>query len=163
MCFIKMALEFAILWEGTGYILYADDNESLIANAMALTFVLEIDDIMFQFIVTDMHKRNMESEIPSIGLRTESAEMGVEELGVQHCLPKPGNVNLAKHNVFDIIMICGSKYLWGRITVLLLTLLSFWNGWCGWSDAFPLSFTSAFASIFTVCFVLPSVLLHALA
>ena len=69
VCFVKGSLELYTAFAGSGFILYSGTQIVAIERAMALTFVLELDDIMFRFLITDVHLRNMEHSIPQIELR----------------------------------------------------------------------------------------------
>jgi hypothetical protein len=161
-CSVKFVIEILILWQGTGYIFYANDNESLIGNAMALTFVLEIDDVVFKFLVTDMYKRNMENEVPGISLRSGSS-ISKELYGRQHFLPKPADLAFPywgeDYTPFDAIFVAGSQYMWGRITVFSLVLVLSWYNWCGWQSPICPCYL-VITCILALCFFLPCVLLR---
>ena len=49
----KLLLECFLLIRGAGYIVYADSNEKLLLNAVALTFVIEIDEMVANFLLVD--------------------------------------------------------------------------------------------------------------
>lgn len=69
----KFIVEVCLLFTGIGYILYSESNEDAIANALALTFVAEIDDLAGQFFAT-RYLQIIVRSIPPIGLLFDGDE-----------------------------------------------------------------------------------------
>ena len=69
-CFTKVCMEVFMLLSGTAYVCYAASNEDLLMNAVALTFISQIDDIAYSFAVTDAFKNIMKT-LPKIGFVDE--------------------------------------------------------------------------------------------
>jgi hypothetical protein len=70
-CTFQMLLNFHVLRVGTAYICRSNGKdvvENLVENAVALIFVLEIDDLMFKLMVAPAAQRTFSNSIPSIPL-----------------------------------------------------------------------------------------------
>ncbi|GMI34927.1 hypothetical protein TeGR_g9098 [Tetraparma gracilis] len=63
---VKVVAELGCMVAGSGYVLYADSNENLILNSVALLFITQIDDIAYSFAVTDYFKGLLDG-LPDIG------------------------------------------------------------------------------------------------
>ena len=64
--FLKTALEVALLYIGSAYILYAEKNEDLILNALSLAFVADLDNLAYAYLTTSHLKQKMEA-MPTFG------------------------------------------------------------------------------------------------
>jgi len=94
---LKIAAEGLVLFVGAGYVLYADSNENLILNSVALLFITQIDDIAYSFAVTDVFK-NMLNGVPDIG--------------------KVSDCNVKEHRWGDTGYLCSGFGCWFFIAVL---------------------------------------------
>jgi hypothetical protein len=79
-CLVKAVLEVVVIYVGAGSILFAESNTALIDSAMALTFILEINDVFYKFIITDGAKRFMDSSTPPTSLLSYGRELGYHRL-----------------------------------------------------------------------------------
>ena len=63
---VKALMEVGLFVSGTGFVLYANSNENLILKNVALTFITQIDDVLYKFAITDAFKQIMDN-LPTIG------------------------------------------------------------------------------------------------
>ena len=63
---VKMVGEVLVLLSGSAYVLFADSNENLVLNSVALLFITQIDDVAYSFAVTDLLK-GLLNGLPDIG------------------------------------------------------------------------------------------------
>jgi hypothetical protein len=63
-----MLLTLYVLCVGTAHICRAETLQNLVENAMALLFILEIDDFMYRFLLTPATKRFFRNSVPTITL-----------------------------------------------------------------------------------------------
>jgi len=63
--FPKFVIACSLLTYGTGFVVTTDANENLILNALALGFVLEIDDMAYEYFMT-FQMRAVVSQLPAI-------------------------------------------------------------------------------------------------
>jgi len=82
--FLKIAAEGLVLFVGARYVLYADSNENLILNSVALLFITQIDDIAYTFAVTDTFKIDLNG-VPDIG-KVLNCDIKEYEMGVSRVL-----------------------------------------------------------------------------
>ncbi|GMH92704.1 hypothetical protein TrVE_jg10891 [Triparma verrucosa] len=64
---IKIGSELFVILAGGGFVLHSPDHETLILNAVALAFILDIDDAAYKYSITDMQKTALKS-FPNFGL-----------------------------------------------------------------------------------------------
>jgi len=99
--FLKIAAEGLVLFVGARYVLYADSNENLILNSVALLFITQIDDIAYNFAVTDLFK-NLLNGVPDIGkingCTVEEHRMGLGQVNFEFLGPW-----------FFIAVLCGTS------------------------------------------------------
>lgn len=67
LCLFQIILMAMLIYCGSSYILRASDDETLILNSVALVFIVEIDDLVYQFILT-ITEKNVFSGVPAIAL-----------------------------------------------------------------------------------------------
>lgn len=82
---VKIAAEMLLLVGGTGYVLYADSNENLLLNSVALTFISQIDDVAYNFTLTTTLK-GIVTALPNIGLcdsENPKYNLGTVNIGAQ--------------------------------------------------------------------------------
>lgn len=63
---IKLMIELFLLWIGSSFILYADDNESIIVNTLSMTFIVNIDNFVYSFFLSNSQKKEIEGGVPVI-------------------------------------------------------------------------------------------------
>lgn len=102
---VRMVIAGAIMIEASGLIFYSPNNVAVLGSAVAATFVLDIDNYVFQLLVTDKVKRSLEA-IPSIGIS--------DDIG---------------YTAADYLWQYFGSYL--LVAVLLLTAGSLQVAWCG--------------------------------
>ena len=79
--FLKTALEVALLYIGSAYILYAEKNEDLILNALSLAFVADLDNLAYAYLTTSHLKQKMEA-MPTFGyVRGGDSYPGTKNVG----------------------------------------------------------------------------------
>lgn len=84
----KLALGWCLLYYAAAYVLFAQTNENLILNAVAATFVIDIDDIIFSVCCPNYLKAIM-AAIPPISVTADKAKFA-EIVGMAFgwlCLP----------------------------------------------------------------------------
>ena len=64
---IKIGSEFFVILVGGGFVLHSPDHETLILNAVALTFILDMDDNAYKYSFTDLQKALLKG-LPDFGL-----------------------------------------------------------------------------------------------
>ncbi|GMH95987.1 hypothetical protein TrVE_jg10997 [Triparma verrucosa] len=64
---VKIGSEFFVILVGGGFVLHSPDHETLILNAVALAFMLDIDDAAYKYSITDYQKAFLKS-LPDFGL-----------------------------------------------------------------------------------------------
>jgi len=64
----KLCVAFALLTYGTGFVVNTDDDGDLILNALALGFVLEIDEMSYEYFLT-FQMQDVLDNLPAIGLK----------------------------------------------------------------------------------------------
>jgi hypothetical protein len=69
----QLAIEALVIFVGSEFVLYSTSNEQLILNAVALTFVIQIDEAIYRFVVTGLMKGWMDGLI-GIGLIAECSD-----------------------------------------------------------------------------------------
>lgn len=62
----QLSAENFLILVGSGFVLYSPDHETLILNAVALTFILEIDDADYSYTMTKQQKALLEG-LPQFG------------------------------------------------------------------------------------------------
>ena len=73
---VKIGSELFVILVGGGFVLHSPDHETLILNAVALAFILDIDDAAYKYCITDLQKKllkglpdfsliNTENEVPA--------------------------------------------------------------------------------------------------
>ncbi|GMH85205.1 hypothetical protein TrVE_jg13606 [Triparma verrucosa] len=53
---VKIGTEIFVILVGGGFVLHSPDHETLILNAVALAFILDIDDAAYKYSITDLQK-----------------------------------------------------------------------------------------------------------
>ena len=71
---VKIGSEFFVILVGGGFVLHSPDHETLILNAVALAFILDIDDAAFKYSITDYQKGWLKG-LPDFGLITTENEV----------------------------------------------------------------------------------------
>jgi len=69
---LKYALNISLVVYGTGFLLLSETNADLILNALALTFVLELDEMFYQFFLTTEMKVMVETFTPMVVIQEDS-------------------------------------------------------------------------------------------
>ena len=64
---LRLAIATYTMIAAAHLIMYATTNKEVIENAVVATFILEIDDYYFKFLITDMIKMDMKA-IPALGI-----------------------------------------------------------------------------------------------
>ena len=64
---LRLAIATYTMIAAAHLIVYATTNKEVIENAVVATFILEIDDYYFKFLITDMIKMDMKA-IPALGI-----------------------------------------------------------------------------------------------
>ena len=54
---VKLTIEMFLLWIGSSFILYADDNETIIVNTLSMTFIINIDNFVYSFFLSNSQKK----------------------------------------------------------------------------------------------------------
>ena len=67
---VRMVIAGGIMVEAAGLIFYSPTNFAVLGSAVAATFVLDIDNYVYQFLVTDLVKINL-ATVPPIGVSNE--------------------------------------------------------------------------------------------
>jgi len=67
LCLFQIIIMAMLIYFGSSYILRASDDEALILNSVALVFIVEIDDLVYKFILT-ITEKNVFSGVPAIAL-----------------------------------------------------------------------------------------------
>jgi len=109
---VKLCVEVCLLVAGGGYIAMAATNEDVIVNAVAVTFVAEIDDLAFKFVVPKFVAKFMTS-LPPLTVCDHDDERVSE-----------GKVSIAD----GLGQVFGVYFM---IALLLAVVLSTTLGWCG--------------------------------
>jgi hypothetical protein len=117
VCSIKLLVEAATSICGSGYVLYANSNEELLLNSLALFFILEIDDTMYRYLLSDVLKRFIENEAPEIGL----VRGNPSEVGQQHAIHEYASQTNSH------LQVAG---LWLRVLLLGFAVGGAWLFWC---------------------------------
>ena len=67
---VRMIIAGGIMVEAAGLIFYSPTNFAVLGSAVAATFVLDIDNYVYEFLVTDFVKNNL-ATVPPIGVSSE--------------------------------------------------------------------------------------------
>ena len=73
-CLVKIGSEFFVILVGGGFVLHSPDHETLILNAVALAFILDIDDAAYKYSITDIQKEVLKT-LPDFGLISTENEV----------------------------------------------------------------------------------------
>ena len=71
---VKIGSEFFVILVGGGFVLHSPDHETLILNAVALAFILDIDDAAYKYSITDFQKSVLKG-LPDFGLINTANEV----------------------------------------------------------------------------------------
>jgi len=72
----KITLEMAVFFFGSGYVALATTDEDLLLNAVALTFILQIDDAIFESTTQDFTMR-MLNAMPTMGRLHTTSDLAI--------------------------------------------------------------------------------------
>jgi hypothetical protein len=145
-CSLQMLLALYVLCVGTAHICRADKLQELVENAMALLFILEIDDFMYRFLLTPATKRFFGNSVPSIQLlgrhkderdtATLEAYLGRHFYGERHTkgFLSANNGWIVLRLVLGTAWVCGAKY--GLPTVVASWITSFTDKLGDWTMPF---------------------------
>lgn len=64
---VKLCSEIFVILVGGGFVLHSPNHETLILNAVALAFILDIDDAAYKYSIADIHKLFLKL-LPDFGL-----------------------------------------------------------------------------------------------
>jgi len=72
--FPKFCIAGALAGYGTGFVVNTEENADLVLNALALTFILEIDELMYDYFMTFQMQEIVSEQIPSIHLKADTMQ-----------------------------------------------------------------------------------------
>ena len=63
---IKFSIEIALLTIGSRYVLYSTTNTDLILNTLSVIFIINIDNFMYDFFISESYKNKLKGCIPEL-------------------------------------------------------------------------------------------------
>jgi len=72
----KITLEMVVFFFGSGYVALATTDEDLLLNAVALTFILQIDDAIFESTAQDFTMRLLNA-MPTMGRLHKTSDLAI--------------------------------------------------------------------------------------
>ena len=65
---MKACIEVCLLLIGSSYVLYSTTNANMILNTLSVTFIVNIDNFMYSFFISNTYKTMLETGVPTLSL-----------------------------------------------------------------------------------------------